>query len=108
MYHPIRIFVYGGIYLNNTRLYDRMTKEELIEQCFNKDTAIEELKHNQLEIINKSDIMSLYKCESNKALKILKVMFQMGYGNRIGKEYYITYEAYQNFMKKMAGKEVYI
>ena len=41
-------------------------------------------------------------------LKILKVMFQMGYGNRIGKEYYITYEAYQNFMKKMAGKEVYI
>ena len=90
--------------MNNTRLYDRMTKEELIEQCFNKDTAIEELKH----IINKSDIMSLYKCESNKALKILKVMFQMGYGNKIGKEYYITYEAYQNFMKKMAGKEVYI
>ena len=52
--------------------------------------------------------MSLYKCENNKALKILKVMFQMGYGNKIGKEYYITYEAYQNFMKKMAGKEVYI
>ena len=85
-----------------------MTKEQLIEQCFNKDTAIEELKHNQLEIINKSDIMSLYKCESNKALKILKVMFQMGYGNKIGKEYYVSLNSQLDFLDKMRGKEVFI
>ena len=45
--------------MNNTRLYDRMTKEELIEQCFNKDTAIEELKHNQLEILSHFDTIVL-------------------------------------------------
>ena len=36
-----------------------MTKEELIEQCFNKDTAIEELKHNQLEILSHFDTIVL-------------------------------------------------
>ena len=56
------------------------------------------LKDCEKELLNKSDIMSLYGCESNKALRILKLMFQMGYGNKIGKEYF----------ECMAGKEVFI
>ena len=52
--------------------------------------------------------MALYKCESNKALRILKLMFQMGYGNKIGKEYYISKESQAEFIKDMAGKEVFI
>ena len=43
------------------------------------------------QVLTKTDIMSIYKCESNKALRILKLMFQMGYGNKIGKRIlYIT------------------
>ena len=52
--------------------------------------------------------MSIYKCESNKALKILKLMFQMGYGNKIGKEYYISLESQSDFLADMKGKEVFI
>ena len=56
----------------------------------------------------KNDIMEIYHCESNKALRILKLMFQMGYGNKIGKEYYISQKSQEDFIEKMAGKEVYI
>ena len=56
----------------------------------------------------KTDIMSIYKCESNKALRILKLMFQMGYGNKIGKEYYISLESQNDFLTAMRGKEVFI
>lgn len=89
-----------------------MTKGELIQLCLDKDAminkCIESLKNNNNDILNKSDIMELYKCESNKALKILKLMFQMGYGNKIGKEYYISKESQAEFIKDMAGKEVFI
>ena len=68
-------------------IYDNMSKEELIAQCVDKDneidTYIEQI--NQHQVLTKNDIMRMYKCESNKALRILKLMFQMGYGNKIGK-----------------------
>ncbi|MFR8222426.1 MAG: hypothetical protein ACLU9T_16070 [Blautia faecis] len=38
---------------------------------------------------------------------ILKLMFQMGYGNKIGKEYYVSQKAQEDF-ENMVGKEVYI
>ena len=89
-----------------------MTKGELIQSCIDKDAminkCIESLKDSNNDILNKSDIMALYKCESNKALRILKLMFQMGYGNKIGKEYYISQKSQEDFIEKMAGKEVYI
>ena len=52
--------------------------------------------------------MSIYKCESNKSLRILNLMFQMGYGNKIGKEYYISLESQNDFLTAMRGKEVFI
>lgn len=59
-------------------------------------------------MLGKSDIMQIYHCESNKALKILKVMFNMGYGSKIGKEYYASKQSHDAFIKDMAGKEVFI
>ena len=59
-------------------------------------------------MLGKKDIMELYACESNKALRILKLMFQMGYGNKIGKEYYVSQKGHEEFVKDMIGKEVYI
>ena len=89
-----------------------MTKGELIQSCIDKDAminkCIESLKDSNNDILNKSDIMALYKCESNKALRILKLMFQMGYGNKIGKEYYVSQKSQEEFVKNMVGKEVYI
>lgn len=52
--------------------------------------------------------MALYQCESNKALRILKLIFQMGYGNKIGKEYYVPQDKHTEFMRNFAGKEVFI
>lgn len=93
-----------------SNIYDNMSKDELIAQCVDKDNQINYysnyLKSHQ--VLTKTDIMCIYKCESNKALRILKLMFQMGYGNKIGKEYYISLESQSNFLTDMKGKEVFI
>ena len=93
-----------------SKIYDNMSKDELIAQCVEKDNQLD-LYSSQIkkyQILNKNDIMNIYKCESNKALRILKLMFQMGYGNKIGKEYYISLESQTDFLNAMKGKEVFI
>jgi hypothetical protein len=98
--------------LNKQQEYDKMQRDELIDLCVQKDYVIDKyiqsLKCSQLHMFGKNDIMEIYRCESNKALRILKLMFQMGYGNKIGKEYYVSREAQEEFIKNMAGKEVFI
>lgn len=98
--------------MNNKQNYDTMTKDQLIQLCFDKDTIIEtcikSIKADQQKMLCKKDIMKIYNCESDKALRILKLMFQMGYGNKIGKEYYISHESQNEFIKNMVGKEVFI
>ena len=92
--------------------YNSMTREELIEVCKRKDNAITEyLNHserNECTLYGKSDIMEIYKCRSEKALNILKLYFQMGYGNKIGKEYYIPKTRHDDFIKDFAGKEIFV
>lgn len=98
--------------MNKEVNYDIMSRVELINLCIEKDNIIEKciqsLQSCQSVILSKKDIMRIYQCESNKALKILKLMFQMGYGNKIGKEYYISKQSQDDFVKNMAGKEVFI
>ena len=69
-----------------------------------------ETTENESQIIyyNKKDIMKLFNCESDKALKILKVMYQMKEANKIGKEYYVEKDALLSFFKDMRGKELVI
>lgn len=93
-----------------SKIYDNMSKDELIAQCIDKDSQID-VYNSQIkkyQVLTKTDIMSIYKCESNKALRILKLMFQMGYGNKIGKEYYISLESQNDFLTAMRGKEIFI
>lgn len=52
--------------------------------------------------------MELFHCESDKALKILKIMFQMREANKIGKEYYVEKHALNKFMEDMRGRELHI
>lgn len=89
-----------------------MTREELVQLCRNKDvmieTCIQSLKDKNKKMLCKKDIMDIYHCESDKALRILKLMFRMGYGNKIGKEYYVSSESQEEFIKNIVGKEVFI
>lgn len=88
--------------------YGNMTKEELIQACIDKDTTIKQVSSQSKEVYNKQDIIELFNCANDKALRMLKLMFQMGYGNKIGKEYYVSKQQQQKFLTDMAGKEVYI
>lgn len=74
-----------------------------MENCnnLNKDKKI-------IDIYCKSDIMKIFKCESDKALKILKIMFQMNEANKIGREYYVEKESLIRFLDEMKGKELQI
>lgn len=98
--------------MNNRQDYANMSKDELIRSCMDKDIIIEgcldSIKKSDVKLLNKSDIMELFNCESNKALKILRLMFQMGYGNKIGKEYYVLQKSQRDFLECMVGKEVFI
>ena len=98
--------------LNNGQNYATLTKEQLMAVCIDKDAIIEScvksFKAQCPKMLGKKEIMDVYHCESDKALWILKLMFQMGYGNKIGKEYYVSQKAQEDFLKNMVGKEVYI
>lgn len=61
-----------------------------------------------LVIYGKTDVMGLFSCESAKALKILKYLFQIGKATKIGKEYYTLKENIEAFMNTYSGKEVFI
>lgn len=61
-----------------------------------------------LDIYGKQDIMKIFKCESDKALKILKIMFQMKEANKIGKEYYVDKYTLIEFLDRYKGEEILI
>lgn len=61
-----------------------------------------------IEIYGKQDIMKMFKCESDKALRLLKVMFQMHEANKIGKEYYVDKESLIHFLNDYKGQEILI
>lgn len=68
----------------------------------------ERIYKEDIIIYGKTDVMNLFSCESAKALKILKYLFQIGKATKIGKEYYTMKENIEAFMHTYAGKEVFI
>ena len=92
--------------------YDGMTREELIYACRQKDSVIKEcmmqLQKEACKLYNKSDIMEWYGCEGDKALRILKLMYQVGKGVKIGKGYYTTKQSHNEFIDNYLGKTVFI
>ena len=65
-----------------------------------------ELENDKIELYGKRDIMELFKCESDKALRILKVMYQMNMANKIGKEYYVEKNKLTAFLEDFRGQEI--
>lgn len=66
------------------------------------------LSESKLKIYKKSDIMELLGCESDKALRFLKLAQQTGYATKIGKEYQITRDNVEKFLKAYSGKELFL
>lgn len=59
-------------------------------------------------LYNKEDIMNIFSCESDKALRILRLLNSMKEATKIGREYYISKESFDQFVEDMKGKEVAI
>lgn len=69
---------------------------------------IESNEKKLIDVYDKHDIMKMFKCESDKALKILKIMYQMKMANKIGKEYYVERESLIQFLDDFKGLEILI
>lgn len=69
---------------------------------------LERLKDKDLELLDKEAIMQIFNCQSDKSLKILKLMYANSFGCKIGKEYYITRNEFIKFMNSYKGKPLVI
>ena len=63
-------------------------------------------KQNTDVYYDKKDIMKILNCKSDKALKILKLIYSIKDGNKIGREYYVKKEVFDQFLGDMKGKEI--
>ena len=79
-----------------------------MEDVKNVKENLENNKKNLVDVYNKHDIMVMFKCESDKALKILKIMYQMKMANKIRKEYYVERESLIQFLAVFKGQEILI
>lgn len=89
---------------NVVRTQDLSIKQSdiVIENLLNR------LEKSKIEIYKKNDIMELMGCESDKALRILKVATQAGFGMKMGKDYQITSQNLKKFLKQYEGKPLNI
>ena len=87
-------------------------KEILDKKLEEKDIVInsllDRLYNKELELLGKSEIMQIFTCESDKALRILKLMYANNFGCKVGKEYYITKNEFKKFMEAYKGKDLKI
>lgn len=72
------------------------------------DDLLDRLEKNKLKIYKKNDIMKLMNCESDKALRFLKLAQQTGHATKIGKDYQITKDSLEKFLKEYEGKSLII
>ena len=66
------------------------------------------LKSADAVLYNKEDIMQIFSCESDKALRMLRLCHQMKFAVKIGKEYYISKEDFETFLTQIKGRNTII
>ena len=74
----------------------------IIEDLLNR------LEKSKLKIYKKNDIMELLSCESDKPLRFLKLATQTGFATKVGKDYQMTRENVEKFLKQYEGKNLII
>ena len=57
-----------------------------------------------LEMYGKKDIMGAFECKSDKALRILRLAYNMKFATKLGNEYYIKKEDFGDFMEQLKGR----
>lgn len=72
------------------------------------ENLLSRLEKSKLKIYKKNDIMELLSCESDKALRFLKLATQTGFATKVGKDYQITKENVEKFLKQYEGKTLII
>lgn len=81
-------------------------KQEMEKKDIVINTLLDRLSNKELELLGKEEIMQIFKCESDKALKILKLMYSNDFGSKVGKEYYVTKNEFKKFMDSYKGKDL--
>lgn len=86
----------------------KLHKEDLDKKDLVINSLLERMTNKELELLDKAAIMQIFGCESDKALKILKLMYANQFGCKVGKEYYITKNEFKKFMESYKGKDLKI
>lgn len=81
-------------------------KEHNIQKEEQISFLVERLKRDDLELLTKNDIKELLKCENEKALSFLRLMYVNKLGIKIGKEYYMTKKDWNSFVSSYKGKNL--
>lgn len=69
---------------------------------------IDKTRTSDIELLDKDAIMNLFGCESDKALKILKLMYANRFGFKVGKIYYISKNEFIKFLEAYRGQDLKI
>lgn len=83
---------------------EREEKRQQKERELLAQEIIKQQTKEDKRLYNKEDIMEIFSCESDKALKILRLSHQMGYALKMGKEYYIAKEDLNTFLEQIKGR----
>ena len=87
-------------------LQDKVGCTELKFNFGNIEKEFEFVENKDDELLNKEDIKKIFKCESDKSLKILKFMYTNNFGMKVGKEYYISKDNFKKFLEVYRGKDL--
>lgn len=79
-------------------------QDELVEKIVKR--LKEETRTQEIELLTKEDIIEVFKCENDKALKIMRLAFEMRYATKIGKEFYIKKDDFDKFINEEKGRKV--
>ena len=110
VYEKIKEMVFVDIDVSRElTLEEQVEIDEKIKQKERELLAKEIVKQQSLEVnklYTKEDIMQKFSCESDKALKILRLAFETRFAIKIGKEYYISAEDFTAFITHNRGRNV--
>ena len=87
---------------------EREEKRQQRERELLAKEIIKQQTEEDKKLYNKEDIMNIFSCESDKALRILRLAHQMKYATKIGKEYYISKIDFKSFLDQIKGRNTII
>lgn len=98
-------------------MYERFLAIDAIEEALaNKEIKIEDIDNVTFDvnsdivrdIYDVKDVEIIFRCEHQKALRIMKLLFSMKYALKMGKNYYVKRDDFERFFSDFAGKDVAI